>query len=227
MLGVFTDRSATAAALILGAAFPKPCSIVASHADGGCLTTGNLLAIRGLIVFLAVGTKIIGEAFLIVIVVGKMGIQAGLESCQVHRIGVEHILIDFIPVIPRLRDMNLVSIRLGILTALFLAQNICQAVIVDGIVETIVVVIQLLYAATALSCMVLRVLQCSLSFATIGPVVGIHGIDTIPMIAIEDAIVIGGRGIVAKRNATLVNSVDIPALSVVLSHPFTGIVSKP
>ena len=75
--------------------------------------------------------------------------------------------------------------------------------------------------------MILGVLQCSLSFAAGWPVVRIAGTDTIPMVTIEDAVIIGGRIIVTQFDAAPVHTIDIPSLSIVLTHTFTGIVCYP
>ena len=47
------------------------------------------------------------------------------------------------------------------------------------------------------------------------------------MVAIQDGIIICRRIVVAELLASLVNTVDIPSLSIVLSHTFPGIVCYP
>ena len=47
------------------------------------------------------------------------------------------------------------------------------------------------------------------------------------MVTIEDAVIIGGRIIVTQFDAAPVHTIDIPSLSIVLTHTFTGIVCYP
>ena len=82
------------------------------------LTVLEFLGIRGLIILLGIVAKVIGIAFIIVIIVGKTGVHASLECFKTHRIRVENILILDFCVVPRLSHMNLIGIRLSILTTL-------------------------------------------------------------------------------------------------------------
>ena len=51
--------------------------------------------------------------------------------------------------------MNLVGISLGVLSASAFAEYIGTAPIVDVVIEAVITVVQLLYTATAPSCMIL------------------------------------------------------------------------
>ena len=170
---------------------------MAGHADCGSLTASNLLGIGGLIVFLGIRTDVVGETFLVVIIVSQTSIQTSLERSQIHRIGVKDILIFDFCVIPRLCDMDFVSISFGILSASALAQNISTAPIVDIVIKAVIAVVQLLDTATAPSCMIFRVLQDGFPLAAVGIEVCVSGINAIPMISIKDAVIIGRRVVVA------------------------------
>ena len=65
--------------------------------------------------------------------------------------------------------------------------------------------------------MILRVLQDGFFLAIVGIEVGILGVDSVPVVALQDAVVIGGRYIVAQFFSSLVSSGDIPSLRVVVS----------
>lgn len=66
--------------------------------------------------------------------------------------------------------------------------------------------------------MCLRVLENGFALTAVRTKVRVFGVDSVPVIAIQDAVVIGRRFIVAQCFATLVNPVDIPPLGVVPAH---------
>ena len=57
--------------------------------------------------------------------------------------------------------------------------------------------------------------------------VGIGGIDTIPMVTVQDAVVIGRRIVVTEAHAALVTSGDVPTLRVVVALRLAQIVCHP
>ena len=75
--------------------------------------------------------------------------------------------------------------------------------------------------------MILRVLQDGFLLAIVGIEVGILGVDSVPVVAFQDAVVIGGRYIVAQFFSSLVSSGDIPSLRVVVSCRLIQIVRHP
>ncbi len=66
--------------------------------------------------------------------------------------------------------------------------------------------------------MVLGVLQNGFTLIGVRVEIGVGGADSIPMAALQDAVIIGGWCVVAKGDIASVNSVDVPSLGVVASH---------
>ena len=66
--------------------------------------------------------------------------------------------------------------------------------------------------------MVLGVLENGFFLTRIGREIRILRADSIPMVTIEDGVVICWRHIVAKDFTALVNTVDVPSLRVVSAH---------
>ena len=123
--------------------------------------------------------------------------------------------------------MYLVGVCFGILTAFLFAENVCRWIVVDAVVIAVIWVVELLHTATAPTCMILRVLKCCLSLWGRRIKIRIFCADAIPMVTIQNSIVIRRRVVVAEFLASLVNTVDVPSLCVILSHGFTGIVGYP
>ena len=126
---MFTNATTTTATLVLCTAFTQFGTVMTSDTDCCNFTVLKFPGISGLIVFLTVRTQVISKAILIVIIVSESGIQASFEGLQIHGIGIKHILILDLSVIPGLGNMNLIGICLGILTASTLAQDISGRVI--------------------------------------------------------------------------------------------------
>ena len=125
------------------------------HADSGNLTVLEFLGIGGLIGLFAVVAQVVNIAVLIVVIVSKSGVQTSFEGLKVHGIGVKHILILDFCVVPRLCDMYLIGVCLGILPAFALAQDVSGGVIVDVIRKAVIGIVELLYTATTPSGMIL------------------------------------------------------------------------
>ena len=51
--------------------------------------------------------------------------------------------------------------------------------------------------------------------------------NPIPMATIEDGIIIGWRIVVTQVDTSLIHTIDVPSLSIVLTHTFPGIVANP
>ena len=145
LLGMVADTAAATAALVGGAAFTQRSSIMAGDAECGRRRAGNLPGIGGGIVSPCVISYIIGVVrllgmgvdivlqvigivdFLMVaigIVLRQTGIHLRHEGVPVHAVTVEDFLIDFFLDVPRLGDLDAIGVGLGILAALFLAQDI-------------------------------------------------------------------------------------------------------
>ena len=75
--------------------------------------------------------------------------------------------------------------------------------------------------------MALGVLEDSLVLRGTGIEAGIGGVDAIPMVTIEDGIIIGRRCIVTEHFRTGIPAVDIDPLGVVLALGGLGIVVNP
>ena len=126
---MFTNTTTTTATLVLRTAFAQFGTVMTSDTDCRNFTVLKFPGISGLIVFLTVRTQVISKAILIVIVVSESGIQTSFEGLQIHGIGIKHILIFDLSIIPRLGNMNLIGVCLGILAASTLAQDISRRVI--------------------------------------------------------------------------------------------------
>ena len=58
-------------------------------------------------------------------------------------------------------------------------------------------------------------------------IIRVSGGNAIPLRTIDDGVVISRRIVVTQHLTAVIASVDIPTLSIVLSHSFTGIVRNP
>ena len=136
---------------------------MAGNTDGCHFAVLEFLGIGGLIGLFAITPQVVNIAILIVVIISKSGIQASFEGLKIHGIGIKHILVLYLGVVPRLGDMDLIGVCLGILATFALAQDISGRVIVNAIGETVIRVVELLNTASTPSCMILRVLQGCLS----------------------------------------------------------------
>ena len=75
--------------------------------------------------------------------------------------------------------------------------------------------------------MVLAVAENLLGLGGVRVEVLVRGTEPCPMVAVDDGIIVGRWVIVSEADTTFIHSVDVPLLSVVLSHTFTGIVGCP
>ena len=66
--------------------------------------------------------------------------------------------------------------------------------------------------------MCLGVLENGFTLTAVRTEIRVFGVDSVPVIAIQDAVVIGWRFIVTQCFATLVNPIDVPSLGVVPTH---------
>ena len=82
-------------------------------------------------------------------------------------------------------------------------------------------------ALSAPSGMILRVAEDSLILCAAWRETGIAGIDAVPVVAIDDGIVVSRRTVVAQRLGAPVTPVDIHALGVVPSYGRLTVVVQP
>ena len=73
-----------------------------------------------------------------------MCIKLSLECVQIHRIGIEHVFIDYFLVVPAFRDVDFVGVcLLGLLLSFF--NDIAGLVIIDGVTEAVIGIVKLLH----------------------------------------------------------------------------------
>ncbi len=75
--------------------------------------------------------------------------------------------------------------------------------------------------------MVLRVLKDCFLLTAVRIEIGIRGVDAVPVVAVQDAVVVGRRIIVAETHASSVPSCDVPPLRVVVALRLVKIVGHP
>lgn len=75
--------------------------------------------------------------------------------------------------------------------------------------------------------MVLRVGKHLLPLCTVGVEVRVGSVETCPMVAVDDAVVICRGIIVAQTHAALVTSGDVPPLGVIVALRFTHVIGHP
>ena len=191
------QRTATTLAFVLCGSLPQQHTVTAGHADGHALTSLQLGGIGCLIVVACATAYIVGIAFFIVVQFILSGLQLRLEGVQVHRIGVEDGLIHFFHLIPTLIHLYLIGVCLLLLSFLLAADDITVHPVTDAIGKAVFLVVLLLHLCSRPSCMILRVLQDGFLLAAVGIEVGIRGVDSIPVVTFQDAVVIGWWLIVA------------------------------
>ncbi len=97
-------------ALVLRRALTSVSPVRAGYADGHALAALQLRSVRRLIVVPRVGCYIKDIPLLVVVELREAGIELRLERVQVHRVGIEHLLIyDFLPV-PAFLHMDFIGI---------------------------------------------------------------------------------------------------------------------
>ena len=122
--------------------------------------------------------------------------------------------------------MYLVGVGLlGLLAAT--ADDVRRHPIVHRIGEAVALGVELLHTAAAPSGMVLRVGQYLLSLRAVRVEVGVGGVDTIPMVTVQNTVVIGRRIVVTEAYAALVSSGNVPTLCIVVALRLAQIVCHP
>ena len=179
-----------------------------------------------MIVTACVTADVIDIALLVVVILRETCLQLTLEGIQVHAVGVEDILIHLFHVVPALGNVYLVGVGLlGLLAAT--ADDVRRHPIVHRIGEAVALGVELLHTAAAPSGMVLRVGQYLLSLRAVRVEVGVGGVDTIPMVTVQNTVVIGRRIVVTEAYAALVSSGNVPTLCIVVALRLAQIVCHP
>ena len=179
-----------------------------------------------MIILTAVTAYIVCIAILVVIEFGETCIQLAIENIQVHGIAVKDIFINCLLPVPTLGDSDIVSI--GLLGLLALARDDIRLLPIAHVIgEAVIPAVHLLHKTPRPACMPLRILKDGLSFSTRGVIARVRGVDTIPVITLDDGIVISGRRITGKCLATRIKSVDVPTLCVILSLRLAEIIGHP
>ena len=88
------ERGAAGAALVSGRSLGQRRATRAGDADGGGLDPVDPLLVRSLVVVLRVALQRVVRAFLVVVVGGEPDVHPGHEGREVHREGVEDLLVD-------------------------------------------------------------------------------------------------------------------------------------
>ena len=122
LLGVGVQCAAALAAFVLGGALSERHSVGTGHADGHALASFQFGGVCRLIIIPRTGGYIVGIAVLILVELRKPHVQLRPKRVQVHRVGIEDILIDYLFLVPALAHMDFVCVCfLGLLV--FLADD--------------------------------------------------------------------------------------------------------
>ena len=220
------QRTAALAAFVLGRTLSEGRAVRTGHADGHALAALQLGGVRRLVVVPGIGSDIVGVPLLVFVDFRQAGVELRLEGVQVHRIRVKYILIDdFLPV-PALGHVDFVGVCFfGLFPAT--ADDIGLLAVTDGVSETVVLVVQLLHPVARPSGIPLRVGEGLLALRGVGIEPGVGGLETGPFAAVQDAVVVRGRIIVAQRHAALFPAGDVPPLGVVIPGGFVHVVGNP
>ena len=220
------ERTTALTALVLCTALSEGDTVRTGDANGHALNALQFGGIGGLVVTACVTADVIDIALFIVVIFREMCLQLSLKGVQVHAVGVEDILIHLFHVVPTLGDVYLIGIRfLRLLVAT--ADDVRGHPVVHRIGEAVILCVELLHTAATPSGMVLRVGQYLLSLRAIRVEVGVGSVDTIPMVTVQNAVVIGRRIVVTEAHAALVSSGDVPTLRVVVALRLAQIVGHP
>ena len=220
------ERTAALTALVPRAALSEGDTVRTGDTDGHALHALQLGGIGGLVVAACITADVIDIALFVVVVLRETCLQLAFEGIQVHTVGVEDILIHLFYVVPTLGDVYLVGIGfLGLLAAT--ADDVRGHPVVHRIGEAVVLCIELLHTAATPSGMVFRDCQYLLSLRAVRVEVGVGSIDAIPMVTVQNAVVIGRRIVVTEAHAALVSSGDVPTLRVVVALRLAQIVCHP
>ena len=226
LLRVGVQRAAAPAALVLGRTLSEGGAVRTSYADGHALAALQPGGVRCLIVVSCVGRDVIGIVLFVVVELREAGVQHGLESVQVHRVGIEHLLVDDFHPVPALLYVDLIGVcLLGLPSAP--VDDVGVHPVVDGVCVTVVAAVELLYAAPRPAGMPLRVGEHLFPLRGIGVKSGIGRLEAHPLSAVQDAVVVRRGIVVAQRSASLFAPCDIPPLRVVVSRLFAHIVAHP
>ena len=217
------ERTTALTALVLCTALSEGDTVRTGDANGHALNALQFGGIGGLVVTACVTADVIDITLFVVVIFREACLQLTLEGIQIHAVGVEDILIHLFYVVPTLGNVYLVCVCfLGLLAAT--ADDVRRHPVVHRIGEAIVLCVELLHTAATPSGMVLRVGQYLLSLRAVGVEVGVERIDAIPMVTVQNAVVIGRRIVVTEAHAALVSSGDVPTLRVVVALRLAQIV---
>ena len=149
-----------------------------------------------------------------------------LERVQVHRIGIEHLLVnDFLPV-PAFLHMDFIGI--GFLR-LFAAptDDVTVLPVVDGVGIAVVLTVEQLNPASRPTGVPFRIGENLLPLRGIGIEAGIGRLETCPLSAVQYAVVVRRRVVIAQGDTPLLATGDIPPLRVVVSRCLVQIICHP
>ena len=209
------QRASAATAFVLGRSLAERHAVRAGHADGHALASGQLGGIRRLIVVPCIGSDVIDVALLVVVELREAGVKLGFEGVQVHRIGIEHVLIHFFHVVPAFPHVYLAGVGfLGLPPVP--ADNVAAHRIADAVGKAVIRIVQLLHPASRPPGVALRIGDDLLPLRGVGIEIRVRGVEARPGTAIDDAVVIRRWVVVAQRFRTLVAPRDVPALGVVV-----------
>ena len=109
------ERTAAAAAFVLRVSLRYGEPVMAGHGDNHALRAFHLGFVGNLVIVLGIRTDVIDISFLVVVELRQPGLHLPLESAEIHRIGIEHILIYLFRPIPAPGDTDGIGVGLGVL----------------------------------------------------------------------------------------------------------------
>ena len=217
---------AARSALVLRRALTERSPVRTGYTDGHALAALQFRGVRRLIIVPRVRSYIIGITFLVVVELRESGVKPGFERVQVHRVGIEHLFIDDLFPVPAFLHMDFVGVCLLRLFAAP-ADDIAVLPVVDTIGIAVVLVVELLYPASRPTGIPFRIGERLLPLRGIGIEVGIGCLETRPFAAVQYAVIVRRRVVVAQGDTPLLAPGDIPPLRVVVSRRLVQIVRHP
>ena len=190
-------RTAAFPAFVLGTSLTECYTVRTGDADGHTLASLKLYFIRRLVIITVIRSYIVGISVLIIIELRQPDIQLGFESVQVHRVGIKDILIHNFLMVPRFCDMYFVGIRFLCLFAAA-ADDVTAHPVVDAVVVTVILTVELIHPASRPSRIAFRVGESLFPLRGIGIKAGVARLETSPLTAVQDTVVIRGRIIVTQ-----------------------------
>ena len=165
-------------------------------------------------------------ALLVVVELRQSGVKLRLEGIQIHLVGIEHVFIHHFLVVPASGYFYAVSVCLLYQFAAPV-DVVSGAIIADAVGIAVIRPVHLLHLRPRPAGIPFRIAEYLLGLCVVRIESGIGSVEARPLSAVNDAVVVRGRRIVAQGFRAGIPAVNVPPLGVVLPGRFFQVVAYP